>query len=111
MRSIIEHHRVEPESSSSTHAASDTTRQPLRTHPPRRAAIAPASRTSGRENSETKRIIQLLISGLSDERIAYEMSLSTRTVQRRIHRLMEEHDCVSRFSLGFHIGRRHATAA
>ncbi|MFG2925504.1 hypothetical protein ACGFYA_28870 [Streptomyces sp. NPDC048305] len=47
---------------------------------------------------------------MSDERIASEMSLSTRTVQRRVHRLMEQHDCVSRFSLGFHIGRSLVTA-
>ncbi|MEU9361302.1 LuxR C-terminal-related transcriptional regulator [Streptomyces sp. NPDC048301] len=106
---MIEQRRVRPESSSTTHAASGTDRQPIRTDRPRHTD-APTGITPDPGNAETRRIIQLLISGMSDERIASEMSLSTRTVQRRVHRLMEQHDCVSRFSLGFHIGRSLVTA-
>ncbi|WP_240137050.1 helix-turn-helix domain-containing protein [Streptomyces sp. MUM 178J] len=56
--------------------------------------------------SERRHIVELLVRGWSDDRISRELALSKRTVQRRVRRLMQEHGCSSRFSLGFTLGLR-----
>ncbi|WP_327354607.1 helix-turn-helix domain-containing protein [Streptomyces sp. NBC_01304] len=49
-------------------------------------------------------IVKLLAAGWNDERVSRELSLSKRTVQRRIQRFMAEHGCSSRFALGYVLG-------
>ncbi|MFB7338673.1 hypothetical protein ACFCZ6_01270 [Streptomyces hydrogenans] len=49
--------------------------------------------------------MDLLARGWSDERIAKELTVGKRTVQRRVRKLMESRECNSRFALGFTLGR------
>ncbi len=50
-------------------------------------------------------ILSLLALGLSDRRIAAQLGLSLRTVERRIRALMDLADAQSRFQLGCHAAR------
>jgi sugar-specific transcriptional regulator TrmB/DNA-binding CsgD family transcriptional regulator len=51
------------------------------------------------------RILGLLLAGLTDEGVAVQLSLSLRTVQRRVRRLMDLARVVTRTQLGWHAAR------
>ncbi|RFU82742.1 hypothetical protein DY218_31280 [Streptomyces triticagri] len=55
-------------------------------------------------------LVDLLARGWGDERIARELALSKRTVQRRVQFLMEDRGCCSRFALGYVLGAEVASA-
>ncbi|MFD4745513.1 S8 family serine peptidase [Streptomyces rubiginosohelvolus] len=52
-----------------------------------------------------RRLLSLLVAGVSDKTIASQMQLSRRTVQRRIQRLMERSDAATRMQLAWHAAR------
>ncbi|MGW4840287.1 response regulator transcription factor [Streptomyces globisporus] len=62
-------------------------------HPP--DALSPTDR----------RLLSLLVAGVSDKTIASQMQLSRRTVQRRIQSLMERSDAATRMQLAWHAAR------
>ncbi|MDR3080022.1 MAG: LuxR family transcriptional regulator, partial [Streptomyces sp.] len=49
-------------------------------------------------------LIPLLAAGLTDETAAHQLGISNRTLQRRVHALMESLDARSRFQAGYQIG-------
>lgn len=51
-------------------------------------------------------IVGLLLTGLTDEAVAAHLSTSLRTVQRRVHRLMELTGGRTRIQLGFEVAKR-----
>ncbi|MFC9535445.1 helix-turn-helix transcriptional regulator, partial [Streptomyces sp. NPDC056975] len=60
----------------------------------------------GRELDSTDRqIVGLLHTGLTDAAIARQLGMGHRTVQRRLHALMDEVGAVTRFQLGWHAAR------
>lgn len=52
------------------------------------------------------RLVSLLMSGVTDQAIAHQLSLSIRTVQRRVHALMDMCGATTRLQLGYEAGRR-----
>ncbi|MEU3054756.1 helix-turn-helix transcriptional regulator [Streptomyces griseus] len=52
-----------------------------------------------------RRLLSLLVAGVSDKTIASQMQLSRRTVQRRIQSLMERSDAATRMQLAWHAAR------
>lgn len=52
------------------------------------------------------RILTLLLAGLTDQAIGGQLGISLRTVQRRVHQLMNRAQVVTRFQLGHEAGRR-----
>ncbi len=52
------------------------------------------------------RILSLLLAGVTDQAIGRQMGMSLRTVQRRIHSLMEGVGAATRMQLGYEAGRR-----
>ncbi|MGO1539652.1 MAG: helix-turn-helix transcriptional regulator [Leucobacter sp.] len=54
---------------------------------------------------DSEHVVGLLARGWTDERIANELGLSERTVNRRVAELMHSTGTHSRFALGMHIGR------
>ncbi|WP_159011880.1 helix-turn-helix transcriptional regulator [Streptomyces sp. NRRL F-5123] len=54
-------------------------------------------------NAIDRKIIALLHVGLTDSAIARQLRLSHRTVQRRLHRIMEQVGVSSRFQLGWYV--------
>ncbi|BBB02009.1 hypothetical protein RVR_9689 [Actinacidiphila reveromycinica] len=53
---------------------------------------------------ETERTIATLLrTGMTDDQIARRMSITRRTVQRRIRSLMDRRGARSRFELGMHL--------
>jgi sugar-specific transcriptional regulator TrmB/DNA-binding CsgD family transcriptional regulator len=51
-------------------------------------------------------ILGLLLAGLTDQAIGNQLGLSLRTVQRRVHQLMERAQVATRLQLGHEAGRR-----
>lgn len=58
------------------------------------------------DDTEARRLISYLAAGLTDEAIARELSISTRTLGRRIARLEETLDARGRFQLAIQASRR-----
>ncbi|MGC5165662.1 LuxR C-terminal-related transcriptional regulator [Luteimicrobium sp. DT211] len=52
------------------------------------------------------KVLQLLLSGLTDRGVATQLGLSLRTVQRRVRELMNQAGVESRLQLGLEVGRR-----
>lgn len=52
-----------------------------------------------------RRLLPLLVAGVSDKTIASQTQLSRRTVQRRIQSLMERSDAAPRMQLAWHAAR------
>jgi DNA-binding NarL/FixJ family response regulator len=63
-----------------------------------------AERGAGLEPFDT-RIVALLLAGLTDQAIAGQLDTSLRTVQRRIHALMQRAGAETRIQLGWHAAR------
>lgn len=61
---------------------------------------------SGGPAEEDRRLIELLAMGLKDDAIARQLGLSTRTMRRRIKRLMDELGVRNRFQAGSQAARR-----
>ncbi|WP_327011283.1 transcriptional regulator TrmB [Dactylosporangium sp. NBC_01737] len=61
-------------------------------------------RGAGLEPFDT-RIVALLLAGLTDQAIAGQLDTSLRTVQRRIHALMQRAGAETRIQLGWHAAR------
>lgn len=59
-----------------------------------------------RLEAEDIRLISLLMSGVTDQAIAHQLGLSIRTVQRRVHGLMDLCGATTRLQLGYEAGRR-----
>ncbi|MFJ9623294.1 helix-turn-helix domain-containing protein [Streptomyces sp. NPDC101181] len=53
-----------------------------------------------------RRLLSLLVAGVSDKMIASQMKLSRRTVQRRIQSMMERSESATRMHLAWHAARR-----
>jgi DNA-binding CsgD family transcriptional regulator len=69
------------------------------------AAAQPAtSRT--RSTTDEKRLIALLLSGLTDEAIAHQFGVSHRTIQRRVAALIDDLNVHSRFQAGVQVAIR-----
>lgn len=65
-------------------------------HPPSGRSIG----SGGREASDMRGLVALLLSGLTDESIARQLDISHRTAQRRVAALMVELDAHTRFQAG-----------
>ncbi|MFV0461743.1 MAG: hypothetical protein ACK5MP_00870 [Nostocoides sp.] len=52
------------------------------------------------------KMLSLLMTGITDQAIAHQLDLSLRTVQRRVHALMDKCGASTRLQLGFEAGRR-----
>jgi sugar-specific transcriptional regulator TrmB/DNA-binding CsgD family transcriptional regulator len=52
-------------------------------------------------DEEAKRLVSLLAAGLNDKKIAYDLSISKRTFERRIAKLMQALNARSRFQMGW----------
>jgi sugar-specific transcriptional regulator TrmB len=57
------------------------------------------------------RLLMLLQAGLTDQVIVGQLGLSLRTVQRRVHQLMDRAGVTTRFQLGLEAGRREWLAS
>jgi predicted transcriptional regulator len=57
------------------------------------------------------RVLALLLAGLTDQAIGGQLGLSLRTVQRRVHQLMDRAGVATRFQLGHEAARRRWLAA
>ncbi|MFD3452850.1 transcriptional regulator [Streptomyces sp. NPDC058691] len=66
----------------------------------------PASAEPGQPDAETRTLVSLLASGLTDAAIARTQGWSARTTQRRIHRVMTELGASTRFQTGLAAARR-----
>ncbi|MEU0744596.1 hypothetical protein [Streptomyces sp. NPDC006134] len=55
------------------------------------------------------RLLHLMLAGLTDEAVAHQLQLSTRSVQRRIRALMDRAGVATRIQLGWH-ARHHGWA-
>lgn len=66
--------------------------------------VTVAERGAGLEPLDT-RIVALLLAGLTDQAIAGQLDTSLRTVQRRIHALMQRAGAETRIQLGWHAAR------
>ncbi|GAA4608558.1 DNA-binding CsgD family transcriptional regulator [Actinoplanes octamycinicus] len=67
--------------------------------------VAPGA--AGEELDEVdRRLLSLLLSGLTDQAVAGRLGLSLRTVQRRIHQLMTKAGVHTRLQLGWHAATR-----
>ncbi|MEU0967653.1 helix-turn-helix domain-containing protein [Streptomyces sp. NPDC005917] len=66
----------------------------------------PTSEGPGHPDAETRALVSLLASGLTDAAIARTQGWSARTTQRRIHRLMSELGASTRFQTGLAAARR-----
>ncbi|MFH8471701.1 hypothetical protein [Streptomyces sp. NPDC018000] len=55
------------------------------------------------------RLLHLMLAGLTDEAVAHQLQLSTRSVQRRVRALMERAGVATRIQLGWH-ARHHGWA-
>jgi len=64
------------------------------------AARPPKARPAGTPDESTRALLALLAAGLTDEAIARSLGISLRTVQRRIHDLMETLGATTRFQAG-----------
>ncbi|WP_377273183.1 helix-turn-helix domain-containing protein [Peterkaempfera sp. SMS 1(5)a] len=64
---------------------------------------AERSPSSGQLDPIDRKIVALLHIGLTDAAIARQLDVSHRTVQRRLHHLMESVGAATRFQLGWHI--------
>ncbi|WP_426512949.1 transcriptional regulator TrmB [Dactylosporangium sp. McL0621] len=53
-----------------------------------------------------RRVLTLLLAGLTDQAIAGQLDTSLRTVQRRIHALMQRAGAETRIQLGWHAARK-----
>ncbi|MEU1281253.1 helix-turn-helix domain-containing protein [Streptomyces sp. NPDC005805] len=73
----------------------DDTGGPPDDGPPAPGALAPTDR----------RLLSLLVAGVSDKTIASQMRLSRRTVQRRIQSMMERAEAATRMQLAWHAAR------
>lgn len=69
-------------------------------------AAGPAPAEPGQPDAETRALVSLLASGLTDAAIARTQGWSARTTQRRIHRLMTELGASTRFQTGLAAARR-----
>lgn len=56
-------------------------------------------------SAENARILGLLLAGLTDQRVAAQLGLSMRTVQRRIRALMDDTGTQTRIQLGWYAAR------
>ncbi|MFE4959801.1 TrmB family transcriptional regulator [Streptomyces sp. NPDC056653] len=74
--------------------------------PPRVAGSAPATRMDARPDEDTRSLLALLASGLTDTAIARVQGWSERTTHRRIHRLMNELGASTRFQISLFATRR-----
>ncbi|MEU4607269.1 LuxR C-terminal-related transcriptional regulator [Kribbella sp. NPDC023972] len=63
---------------------------------------------SGADRAQQRhaRLLGLLLAGLTDQAVANQLNLSTRTVQRRVRALMDMVAADTRLQLGFHAARR-----
>ncbi|KQY56709.1 MULTISPECIES: helix-turn-helix domain-containing protein [unclassified Nocardioides] len=61
---------------------------------------------SSRIDEVDARILTLLLAGLTDQAIGGQLGISLRTVQRRVHQLMDRAQVVTRFQLGHEACRR-----
>jgi len=63
-------------------------------------------RAADRIDDTDARVLTLLLAGLTDHAIGSQLGVSLRTVQRRVHRLMERTGATTRFQLGHEAARR-----
>jgi predicted transcriptional regulator len=63
-------------------------------------------RAADRIDDTDARLLALLLAGLTDHAIGSQLGVSLRTVQRRVHRLMDRTGATTRFQLGHEATRR-----
>lgn len=61
---------------------------------------------TGQPHPETRQLIQLLASGLTDSAIARQLGLSPRTMRRRLRQVLDELSVTNRFQAGVQAARR-----
>ncbi|MFD7964318.1 LuxR family transcriptional regulator [Streptomyces zaomyceticus] len=66
-----------------------------------------ASAVDGPLTAADKQLLTLLLSGYTDQAIASQLSVSLRTVQRRVRRLLALAGAQSRLQLGWHAAHHH----
>lgn len=71
----------------------------------------PASAANSVLSPEDKQLLSLLLAGLTDEAIAAHFRVSVRTVQRKVHALMEVANVRTRMQLAWEAARRDWLAA
>jgi DNA-binding NarL/FixJ family response regulator len=69
---------------------------------------SPEEVAPGRSTAEDRRIIALLLSGLTDEAIARQLGVSYRTARRRIAALIERLGVHTRFQAGVQAALRES---
>lgn len=71
-------------------------------------ALSGADATNGPDplSATDRRLLALLVAGVTDKAIATQMALSRRTVQRRIQHMMELAGAATRMQLAWHAARR-----
>lgn len=72
----------------------------------RPARPARSARSARHDTDDDRRLIALLLSGLTDEAIAHQLGLGYRTVQRRVAALLEALGVHTRFQAGVQISLR-----
>lgn len=68
--------------------------------------LATGARPDPEPSPEDRRLLALLTAGLADEAISRQLGISYRTLQRRIHALMDRLNVQTRFQLGVQATRR-----
>ncbi|MGI8876754.1 MAG: hypothetical protein ACR2KP_20995 [Egibacteraceae bacterium] len=61
---------------------------------------------AGEGDEATAQLVSLMLAGLPDEAIARRLDTSTRTVQRRVKRLMDDFGAGNRLQLGWQLASR-----
>lgn len=93
-----------PRSSHSSNATGTTPSPCVSTTPERSAA--PTGRPAPTLSSTDRRLLSLLVAGVTDKAIASQMGLSRRTVQRHIQQLMTFAGAATRMQLAWQAARR-----
>ncbi len=76
---------------------------PLRLTPSGELADRPAEPPASQDSRD---LVQLLAAGLKDETVARQLSIATRTVERRVQTLMRDLDASTRFQAGWLAAQR-----
>jgi DNA-binding CsgD family transcriptional regulator len=69
-------------------------------------SAVPYRRGSQQEDTDRRRLVELLATGMKDEAIARHLQLSLRTVRRRVAGLLDELGATTRFQAGMQAARR-----
>ncbi|SEM29463.1 helix-turn-helix domain-containing protein [Streptacidiphilus jiangxiensis] len=73
---------------------------------PRTSEAGPQEMSGDAPSAEDVRLLSLMVAGLTDQALSVHLEISTRTVERRIRRLMDDAAVTTRIQLALHAARR-----